>query len=75
MEGAEGQPLQAATQRQAIENEVAFATHRGASKASRARGTRLASVSLEGKETNWSGAPLWGHGALEEREKPVGMES
>lgn len=53
---------------------MGFATHRGASKASRARGTRLASVSLEGKETNWSGVPLWGHGALEEREKSIGME-
>lgn len=34
------------------------ATHWGASKASRAGGTRLSTVSLEGKEANWRGTPL-----------------
>ena len=46
-----------------MKNEGSLDTHRGASEASRAGGTRLTTVSLEEKEANWRDALTWGRWA------------
>lgn len=53
-----------------IENNGGLGTHRGASEASRAGGTRLTTVSLEEKEADWSGALGWGGTELEGKMGP-----
>lgn len=57
-------------------NEGSLDTHRGASEASRARGTRLTTVSLEDKEANWREALAWGRreGVLEGQVRRRGPE-
>lgn len=42
-----------------MKTEGGLGTHRGASEASRAGGTRLTTVSLEEKEADWRDALTW----------------